>query len=143
VVTLVGTVAQEGTRQHRADAFPVRMVDGTPRLEPFAFAGELEIVVPEPVPAGGTRPVMQPGDDIVVVVPRGVQDPVLRLDDGEAVVCGQSEGTELTELDDAPGQRCSYHPEDGVEAGSRVLTVAFVAPDGAGIAAASVLFEAV
>lgn len=142
VVTLVGTVAQEGTRQRRADAFPVRMVDGSPRLEPFAFAGELEIVVPEPVPAGGTRPVMSGDDEMVVVVPRGVEAPVLRLDDGEPVVCGQGEGTELTELDDAPGQRCSYRPPGGVEAGSRVLTVAFVARDGAGIAAQSVLFEA-
>ena len=47
VVTLVGTVDQEGARQHRADAFPVRVVDGTATLEPFAFAGELEVVVPE------------------------------------------------------------------------------------------------
>jgi hypothetical protein len=142
VVTLVGTVNQEGTTQHRADAFPVRMVDGIPRLEPYAFAGELEIVVPEGVPAGGTRPIVPTDQDIVIVVPRGVEAPVLRLDDGEVVVCGQSEGTELTELDDAPGQRCSYHPEGGLEPGTRVLTVAFTNPDRTGIAAASVLFEA-
>lgn len=142
VVTLVGTVTQEGAEQRRADAFPVRMVDGEARVEAFAFAGELEIVVPEPVPAGGTRPVVHADDDLIVVVPRGVEAPTIRLDSGEPLVCGDAEGTELTELDDAPGQRCSYHPEGGIPAGRRVLTVAFLAPDGSGVAAEAVLFEA-
>lgn len=142
VVTLVGSVSQEGTMQHRAAAFPVRMVDGTPRVEPFAFAGELEIVVPAPPGADGDAPRVQAGDDLVVVVPRGVEAPTIRLDDGDPLVCGDAEGTELTELEDAPGQRCSYHPKGGIRAGTRVLTVAFVAPDGAGVAAESVLFEA-
>jgi hypothetical protein len=142
VVTLVGTVAQEGTEQRRADAFPVRIVDGEARVEPFAFAGELEIVVPEPVPAGGSRPLVRADDELIVVVPRGVEAPMLRLDDGDALVCGDAEGTELTELDDAPGQRCSYQPEGGIAAGKRVLTVAFLAPDGSGVAAEAVLFEA-
>ena len=48
VVTLIGTVQQEGTTQERADAFPVRIVDGDVVLEPFASAGELEVVIPEP-----------------------------------------------------------------------------------------------
>lgn len=142
VVTLVGTVLQEGTREHRADAFPVRIVDGSARLEPFAFAGELEIVVPEPVPRGGSRPVVHGDDELVVVVPRGVKAPTIRLDDDEALICGEADGTELAELDDAPGQRCSYRPEGGIRPGTRVLTVAFLGSDGAGIAAESVLFEA-
>jgi hypothetical protein len=142
VVTLVGTVEQEGTRQHRADAFPVRVVHGVASLEPFAFAGELEIVVPEDVPAGGTRPLVHGDDELVVVVPRGVEAPTIRLDDGDTLVCGEAEGTELTELDGAPGQRCTYHPEGGIDPGDRVLTVAFLSPDGTGISAESVLFEA-
>jgi hypothetical protein len=142
VVTLVGVVDQEGTTQHRADAFPVRIVDGAPHLEPFAFAGELEVVVPEPVPSGGTRPVVRTDDELVVVVPRGVDAPIIRLDDGDTMVCGEDDGTELTVLEGAPGQRCSYHPADGIRPGTRVLTVAFLSPDGSGISAESVLFEA-
>jgi hypothetical protein len=142
VVTLVGTVQQEGSAQHRADAFPVRIVDGAAHIELYAFAGELEIVVPEPQPAEGERPLVHADDALVVVVPRGVEAPTIRLDDGEALVCGEAEGTELTELEDAPGQRCSYHPDGGIPAGDRVLTVAFVSPDGTGVAAESVLFEA-
>ncbi len=142
VVTLVGTLLQEGATQRRAAAFPVRMVDGAPLVEPFAFAGELEIVVPEPPGADGDVPRVYAGDDLVVVVPRGVAAPTIRLDDGDPLVCGEAAGTELTELDDAPGQRCSYRPRGGIRAGTRVLTVAFVAPDGSGVAAESVLFEA-
>ena len=48
VVTLIGTVEQEGAAQPRADAVPVRIVDGEVVLEPFASAGDLEVVVPEP-----------------------------------------------------------------------------------------------
>ncbi len=142
VVTLVGTIDQEGQRQHRADAFPVRIVDGQASVEPFAVAGELDFLVPEDVPADGTRPLVGRDDELAVVVPRGVVAPIIRLDDGDTLVCGDAEGTELTELTDAPGQRCSYHPEGGIEAGDRVLTVAFVSADGAGISAASVVFEA-
>jgi len=141
VVTLVGEVQQEGTVQHRADSFPVRVVDGSAQLEPFAFAGEVEIVIPEPVPDGGTRPVVD-GDELIVVVPEGVEAPIVRLDDGPTLVCGEAPGTELTDLDQAPGQRCSFTPEGGIPAGSRVLTVAFLSPDGSAISAESVLFEA-
>jgi hypothetical protein len=142
VVTLIGAVSQEGTTQRRAVAVPVRMVDGTPHVEPFAFAGELEMVVPEPAPASGDRPVVSTDDELVVVVPRGVAAPTIRLDDGDTLVCGESEGTELTELDGAPGQRCSYHPAGGIPVGERVLTVAVLSSDGSGISAAAVLFEA-
>jgi hypothetical protein len=142
VVTLVGTVEQEGSPNHRADAFPVRVVGGEAHIEPFAFAGEVEIVVPEGVPDGGERPVVASDDALVVVVPRGVEDPVIRLDDGPVLTCGEAEGTELTELEDAPGQRCVYRPEGGIDPGDRVLTVAFLSTDGTGISAQSVRFEA-
>jgi hypothetical protein len=141
VVTLVGDVEQEGSRRHRADAFGVRVVDGRALVEPFAFAGEIEIVVPAPS-SDGVPPILAAGDDLVVVVPRGIGAPTIRIDDGEVLVCGEADGTELTELDDAPGQRCSYDPPDGIAAGERVLTVGFVSADGSGIAATSVLFEA-
>lgn len=142
VVTLVGTVEQEGTPNRRADAFPVRVVDGEAQVEPFAFAGELEIVVPEGVTQYGQRPVVGRDDALVVVVPRGIVDPVIRLDDGPVLTCGEAEGTALTELDGTPGQRCEYRPEGGIDPGDRVLTVAFLSADGTGISAQSVLFEA-
>jgi hypothetical protein len=99
-------------------------------------------VVPELAPDGGDRPVVEVDDELVVVVPRGVEAPVIRLDDGDTLVCGQAEGTELTELEESPGQRCSYKPDGGIEPGERVLTVAFLSSDGTGISAESVLFEA-
>src|SRR3546814_8950799 len=89
----------------RADAFPVRITGGTAEPEPFAFAGEIEVVVPEGVPEGGTRPVVE-DDEPVVVVPEGGSASIVRLDDGGAMVCGEALGTELTELDQASGQSC-------------------------------------
>lgn len=142
VVTLVGEVHQEGTVQHRADAFPVRVSGGEAVVEPWAFAGELEIVVPHDQAPAGELPVVDGDDELVVVIPRGVQAPTVRLDDGDAVVCGEADGTELAELEGAPGQRCSYRPEGGVPPGRRVLTVAFLSPDGDEVSAESVLFEA-
>jgi hypothetical protein len=142
VVTLVGTVDQEGTRHERAQAFPVRVVDGVATLEPFAFAGEVEVVVPGQPGAAGTPPRVGVDDELIVVVPRGVEAPMVRLDDGEALVCGEADGTELTELEGAPGQRCSYRPAKGMRAGTRVLTVGFVSADGTGISVESVLFTA-
>lgn len=142
VVTLVGTVLVDGVEQHRADAFPVRVADGEAHLEPWAFAGEMEVVVPEDVPADGTRPPVDPGEELVIVVPSGAQAPILRLDDGEAVICGQAEGTELTDLEDTPGQRCAYLPHDGISQGEHTLTVAFLGADGTSISAASLLFDA-
>lgn len=142
VVTLVGTVTVNGEQQHRADAFPVRVVDGEAHLEPFAFAGEMEVVVPGAAPSDGTRPPVASGEALVIVVPSGAEAPVLRLDDGETVVCGMAEGTELTDLEDTPGQRCSYLPTEGIDEGEHTLTVAFLGPDGASISAASLLFDA-
>jgi hypothetical protein len=142
IVTLFGTVEQEGARARRAEAFPVRVVDGVAHLEPFAFAGELEVVVPGEPPAEGSLPMVSTDDELVVVVPRGVEAPMIRLDDGHTLVCGESEGTSLTELEGSPGQRCSYRPEDGLAAGTRVLTVGFSSADGTGVSAEAVLFTA-
>lgn len=141
VVTLVGSVEREGHTEHRADAFPVRVVDGEARVELYARAGELELVVPQPVGAGGTRPVVE-DDALIIVVPEGVEAPIVRLDEGDPLVCGETEGTELQSLGDAPGQRCELHPEGGIPAGDRVLTVAFLSPDRSRVTAQSVLFEA-
>lgn len=142
VVTLVGTIAAEGEQQHRADAFPVRVVDGEAHVEPFAFAGELEVVVPEDVPSDGDRPPVASGEELVIVVPSAADAPLLRLDDGDTVVCGQAEGTELVALEGTPAQRCSYLPVEGIDPGEHTLTVAFLGSDGASISAASLLFEA-
>ena len=79
VVTLVGTVEQEGTAQERADAFPVRIVDGDVVLEPFASAGDLEVVIPEPASDDGVgcEPVGT-GEELVFVLPSDAEAPVLR-----------------------------------------------------------------
>ena len=142
VVTLVGTVDQEGAAQRRADAFPVRIVDGDAELEPFAYAGAIEMVVPEPAPADGEAAPVASDEELVVVVPSDVEAPILRVDDGEAVVCGEVEGSELTDLEGADGQRCSYLPPDGLTEGEHTLTMAFVGADGSSISAGSVLFDA-
>ena len=142
VVTLIGTVDQEGSRVSRADAFPVRLTGEDAVIELYAYAGELEIVVPEPADQGHARPTVASGDELVVVVPEGVPAPVLRLDDGEILVCGEAPGTELTVLEGASGQRCGYAPEGGIPAGERVLTVAFSTPDGRSVTARSVRFQA-
>jgi hypothetical protein len=139
VVTLMGTVQQEGSTHRRAEAFPVRIVDGEVRLEPFAFAGELELVVPE-----GLReePTVGSGEELVIVVPSGADAPVLRLDSGEPVICGRAEGTELTPLEGVDAQRCSYLPEGGISPGHHTFTAAFLGGDGASISAEALLFEA-
>ena len=142
IVTLVGTVEQEGSRSRRAEAIPVRVVGGVAHPEPFAFAGELEVVVPGTSPVEGTLPMVRTDDELVVVVPRGVEAPTIRLDDGRTLVCGDAEGTDLTELEGSPGQRCSYRPQDGLKAGTRVLTVGFLSADGTGVSAEAVLFTA-
>src|SRR3546814_20309150 len=135
----VGTIAPEGMTETRADAFPVRITGGTAEPEPFAFAGEIEFVVPAGIPEGGTRPVIE-DDELVVVVPEGVSAPIVRLDDGEAMVCGEAPGTELTELDQASGQRCAISPDGGIPAGQRVLTAAYATPDGGATPAQPVPF---
>lgn len=142
VVTLVGTTTSEGDPQHRAEAFPVRFLDDVARVEPFASTGELEVVAPPEDLAGDGSRTLASGEELVVVVPGGADTPLLRLDDGETVVCGAVETTELTSLEDAPGQRCAYRPEEGMSTGEHVLTVAFQSTDGAEISAQSMLFDA-
>ena len=46
VVTLVGTTTTAGETTRRAEAFPVRIVDGKVVLEPFVDAGSVEVAVP-------------------------------------------------------------------------------------------------
>jgi hypothetical protein len=142
VVTLIGLVDHEGTEQRRADAFPVRIVEGEAVVEPFALAGAIEVVVPEATPADGVPVPVEDDDELVVVIPSGVEAPILRVDDGDPVVCGDVEGSALTDLEGAEGQRCSYLPPDGLAAGEHTLTMAFVGPDGSSISAGSVLFDA-
>ena len=142
VVTLVGTTETLGESQPEAQAFPVRILDGVVVLEPFAPAGELELVVPEPLSESGTRDPVEHGDELVIVVPQGVEAPILRLDDGDTVVCGEAEGTELRAMDDLPMQRCSYLPTAGIASGEHTLTVAFLGADGLSISAEALLFEA-
>ena len=143
VVTLIGTVQQEGTTQERADAFPVRIVDGDVVLEPFASAGDLEVVIPEPAGDDGVgyEPVGT-GEELVFVLPGDAEAPVLQIDGGDTVICGEADGTELSDLDQSTGQRCAYLPEGGFEAGAHTVTIAFLGPDGASITAESVRFEA-
>lgn len=142
VVTLVGTLEQEGTRQHRADAFVVRVVDGRSLLEVDPYSGEIEVVVPEPIAEGAERAVVDADESLVVVLPAGAAAPVIRLDDGEALICGDAPDTELTALEDTGAQRCEYAPSQGMRSGDRVLTVAYMSADGSDVAARSVLFEA-
>ena len=140
VVTLVGDVQQEGTTNRRADAFAVRVVDGVAELEPFDAAGDIEMVIPGP--SGPHDLPTVEGDELIVVVPLGVDPPMVRLDDGEALVCGEDPRTELVELDDGSAQRCSLAPEGGVAPGERLLTVAFSSPGGGAISVESVRFTA-
>jgi hypothetical protein len=140
VVTLVGSVEQEGTVATRADAFPVRLDDDGAVIELYASAGVMEIVVPEDAAPDGTRPPMAPADEIVLVVPEGAEPPLLRLDDGEVLVCGEAAGTELTDLEGASGQRCGFAPSEGLAPGDHVLTAAFASADGRLVTAHSASF---
>lgn len=142
VVTLVGSGERNGVRHRWAEAVPVRLVDGSRVVEPFAFAGEIDVEVPREGSTAEPLPVVSADDELVVIVPRGVDAPTLSIDGQAPVVCGAAAGTSLTQLEDAPGQRCTYRPAKGIAPGRSMLTVAFVAPDGLGIAAESVMFEA-
>ena len=140
VVTLLGTV---GGSEARADAFPVRIHDGDVVLEPFASAGDLEVVIPEPASDDGLSwETVDTDEELVFVLPSDAKAPVLRIDGGEAVVCGQAEGTELGDLDQSSGQRCAYLPEKGFPAGPHTVTIAFLGPDEGSITAESIRFEA-
>jgi hypothetical protein len=143
VVTLIGTVEQEGTAQHRTDAFPVRIVDGDVVLEPFASAGTLEVVIPEPPSDDGVdRAPVGTTEELVFVLPSDAGAPVLRIDGGDTVICGEGDGSELGSLDQALGQRCAYLPDGGFEVGAHTVTIAFLGPDGESITAESIHFEA-
>ncbi len=142
VVTLVGMVEQEGVMQERADAFPVRLIDDDVIIEPFASAGELEVVIPEPTTTEGDFEAMDADEELVFLVPNGAEAPVLRVDGGDTVVCGEAAGTDLYDLEGSTGQRCSYLPEGGFEPGDHVVTVAFLGDDGASITAGSLRFDA-
>lgn len=141
VVTLVGSDEQDGATRRWAVAFPVRIVEGTPQVEAYAFAGEVDMVVPQQA-AGGAMPVVATDDTLVVNVPRDVAAPTISLDGGAGMVCGEADGTKLSEPDESPGQQCSYQPAEALPEGRHVLTVAFLSPDGAAVAAESVLFRA-
>lgn len=143
VVTLVGDVEQEGVVQARADAFPVRLVDGEVVLEPFASAGDLEVVIPEPLSddhSGYGSVGLQ--EELVFVLPTSAEAAVLRIDGGDTVVCGEAPGTDLHDLEEASGLRCSYLPQGGFGPGDHVVTVAFVGDDGASVTAESIQFVA-
>lgn len=141
VVTLVGTVARDGEPTPRADAFPVRLTDGQARLEPYASAGPIELVVPEAIRGDHADEPVGTSEDLVVVLPSGVDAPVVRIDDGDTLICGDADGTELIPLAEVPGQRCSYLPDGGLTSGSHVLTVAFRGAEGASWSVASVRFD--
>ncbi len=85
---------------------------------------------------------MAAGEELVIVVPVDAAAPILRLDDGQTAVCGEAEGTELTTLDGASGQRCAFLAPGGLATGGHTLTVAFLGADGASITADSLRFEA-
>ena len=137
VVTLVGTLIVDGEPELRADVFPVRIDDDEVQIEPAADATAVELVAPAAIDGelGSTG-------EVIIVVPTEAAAPVLRVDDGQAVVCGQADGTELTVLEDAPGKRCSYQPAEPLARGDHTLTVAYQGADDGAVAARSVVFEA-
>jgi hypothetical protein len=135
VVTLIGDA--------RADAFPVRIEDGDVKVEPFASAGDLEVVIPEASSDDALSwESVGTGEELVFVLPGDAEAPVLQVDGGDTVVCGEAQGTELGDLDQSSGQRCAYLPEGGFEAGAHTLTIAFLGPDGDSVTAESIQFEA-
>jgi hypothetical protein len=143
VVTLVGTVEREGTSQVGAEAFPVLIADGDVVVEPFASAGALEVVIPEPASedALGWEPVGTE-EELVFVLPGSAEAPVLQIDGGDTVICGQAPGSEFGELDQSDGQRCAYLPDGGFSAGDHTVTIAFRGPDGRSITAEAIRFRA-
>lgn len=140
VVMLVGAVPQEGTTRMRADAFPVRLAGDRGVLELYDSAGVMEVVVPDDVGADGSLPVLDPAEEIVLVVPGDVSAPVLRLGDGPVLVCGEAPGTELTPLGGTSGQRCGYAPAEGLPPGDHVLLAAFTSVDGRSVTAHAAAF---
>jgi hypothetical protein len=127
----------------RADAFPVRIDGGDVVVEPFASAGDLEVVIPEASSDDGLGwESVGTGEELVFVLPGDAEAPVLQVDGGDTVVCGEADGSELGDLDQSSGQRCAYLPEGGFEPGAHTVTIAFLGPGGDSITAESIQFEA-
>lgn len=133
IVTLIGTIDGE----QRADAFPVRTVGGIAKIEAFGNAGRIGLETPDA--SQGSE--VKIGDELSVLVPAGVM-PVVRLDQGPTQRCGDSPDTTLESTNGGEQQRCTYTPSAGMEAGGRVLTIAFASPDGSEVSARSVRFKA-
>lgn len=134
VVTLVSPTATE--------AVPVRLADGAAKVEPIAPGAGLELVAPEAAADADRAGPLAPGEEILVVVPIGADAPLLRIDDGDVVACGETDGSRLTTLDDGSAQRCAYLPPEGVLSGRHTLTVALLGSEGSLLGARSVLFDA-
>jgi len=138
VATLVGPSGEVG-----GDALPIRIEDGDVVLEPFASAGALEVVVPEAASDDGTAwDTVGTGEELVFVLPSDVDAPVLQVDGGDTVICGEADGSEFGDLDQSSGQRCAYLPEGGFEPGDHTVTIAFLGPGGDSITARSIHFQA-
>ena len=76
------------------------------------------------------------------MLPSDAEAPVLQIDGGDTVICGEADGTEFSDLDQAVGQRCAYLPEGGFAPGAHTVTIAFLGPDGDSITAESIPFVA-
>ena len=112
-------------------------------LEPFASAGPLEVVIPEAASDDGrTWEPVGTGEELVFVLPADVEAPMLQIDGGDTVICGEAPGTEFGDLDQSDGQRCAYLPEGGFEVGSHTVTIAFLGAGGDAITAETVAFQA-
>jgi hypothetical protein len=132
IVTLIG----EAGGDLRADAVPVRITAGVATIEAFADAGSVGLESPDS--SQGAE--VDVDDELSVLVPSRVT-PLIRLDQGPVQRCGEALGTTLESVDGGK-QRCRYLPQGGMQAGGRVLTVAFVGSDGEGVSARSVRFQA-
>jgi hypothetical protein len=132
VVTLIGAAGTE--------TYAVRLTDDGAEVVPEDTAGSIELVTPGPVD-DGTLATVDRGDDLVVVLPAGASAPVLRIDDGTPVICGEADGTHFAAMDDVDRARCAWSPTS-LAPGAHTLTVAFTDTDGAAISADSVAFQA-
>ena len=145
VVTFVGTVQQDGAAQYRADAFPVRIVDDEVVIEPFASAGDLEVVIPE-AGADDTDPRENPWACRKSSCSWCRPAPMHRCSGSTAATrwCAARPRARSSPTSTRPPvNRRAYLPEGGFEPGSHTVTVAFLlAPDGDAITAESVGFEA-
>lgn len=116
VVTLRGTTSQAGQAMTRAQAFPVRHVKGTFRLELWDFGGGdtvPEVTAPGPVNAATVRT----SDRTPTFQARAAGEEVAwALDDRDATFTNVS------------GSVAGYQPERPLSPGTHVLTLASVGP---------------